>query len=82
MAKIIKEEKKWVCSKCGNEADGWREVVSSGVSIYTFDTNGNLVEVNKGCLIKTKFFCVYCGAQFNESRSNIYNKVKHNCTRD
>jgi hypothetical protein len=82
MAKLIKKGKKWVCSECKNVADEWQEAVSSVVFTYSFDANGDLEEVDKDYLGDVKVFCVYCGAEFEESPSDIYEKVKHNCTID
>jgi DNA-directed RNA polymerase subunit RPC12/RpoP len=80
MAKLIKKGKKWVCSNCKKVADEWQEAVSPVVFVYSFDAKGNLEIVDKDYLGEVEVFCVYCGAEFEESLDDIHEKVKHNCT--
>jgi len=80
VAKLIKKDKKWVCSECGKVADEWEESVSPVVFRYSFDANGDLEEIDKDYLGETEVFCAYCGADFDESPGEVYEKVKHNCT--
>ena len=83
MAKLIKKNNKWVCSKCKEVVEEWVEDVSIVSFRFSFDKKGNLEEVDRDyCGEVEEVLCGHCGETLKESPSEVYGKVRQNCVEE